>query len=104
MTEKETPVYTEDMCQNSELKSEEEHEMEKATRILTYKEIRTNEEINLLIEKGNEVLGALGFTEHSRKHAAKVADTAAYILESLGYEAHQIELSKICLLYTSRCV
>ena len=69
--------------------------MEKATRILTYKEIRTNEEINLLIEKGNEVLGALGFTEHSRKHAAKVADTAAYILESLGYEAHQIELSKI---------
>ena len=36
-----------------------------------YKQIRANEEINLLIEKGNATLNALGYTEHSKKHAAK---------------------------------
>ena len=34
---------------------------------MTYEEIKNNEEINLLIEKGNEVLGELGYTEHSKK-------------------------------------
>lgn len=40
-----------------------------------FKEIRENSEINLLIEQGNRILNELGYTEHSRKHAAKVADT-----------------------------
>ena len=46
---------------------------EKKQDIITYRKVKENEEINLLIEKGNEVLDVLGFTEHSRKHAAKVA-------------------------------
>ncbi len=64
-------------------------------RELTYKEIRKNEEINLLIKKGNDVLGVLGYTDHSKKHAAKVAVTAGKILKDLGYDKHQIELAKI---------
>lgn len=60
-----------------------------------YKQIRENNEINLLIEQGNETLKELGYTEHSRKHAAKVAETAGKILEELGYEKHKIELAKI---------
>ena len=43
---------------------------------ITYKAIKKNEEINLLIEKGNDMLGVLGYTEHSIKHGAKVAETA----------------------------
>ena len=39
--------------------------------------------------------GELGFTEHSIKHAAKVAQEAARILNELGYSAHEIELSRI---------
>ncbi|MDO4454055.1 MAG: HD domain-containing protein [Eubacteriales bacterium] len=62
---------------------------------MTYEEIRKNEEINLLIEKGNEVLGTLGYTEHSKKHAAKVAASAGKILKELGYKKHSIELAKI---------
>ena len=62
---------------------------------MTYEEIRKNEEINLLIARGNEVLGALGYTEHSKKHAAKVAATAGKILKDLGYKKNQIELAKI---------
>lgn len=60
-----------------------------------YKQIRTNEEINLLIEQGNATLNELGYTEHSRKHAAKVAETAGKILKDLGYGKHKIELAKI---------
>ena len=66
-------------------------------RELTYKEIRKNEEINLLIKKGNDVLGVLGYTDHSKKHAAKVAVTAGKILKDLGYDKHQIEQD--CWLY-----
>lgn len=62
---------------------------------IDYKEIRGNEEINLLIDKGNRVLKVLGFTEHSKKHAAKVADRAGWILKTLGYEKRQVELGKI---------
>ena len=62
---------------------------------VTYKMVRNNEEVNLLIERGNEILGVLGYTEHSRKHAAKVAETAAGILEDLGYGKHEIELARI---------
>lgn len=42
-------------------------------------------EVNAYIEQGNRVLGALGYTEHSRGHAVKVAETAGNILDKLGY-------------------
>ena len=41
---------------------------------MDYRQICKNEEISLLIEKGNEILHELGYTEHSRKHAMKVAE------------------------------
>lgn len=62
---------------------------------ITYRDVRNNEEINTLIERGNDVLKVLGFTEHSRKHAAKVADCAGDILVQLGYDEHTVELAKI---------
>lgn len=37
----------------------------------------------------------LGYTEHSFAHVAKVADTARYILETLGFSAHTVELAQI---------
>ena len=39
-------------------------------REVSFEEIQKNEEINALIERGNAVLFALGYTEHSRKHAS----------------------------------
>ena len=62
---------------------------------MKYKEIKENEEIQALINKGNENLGVLGFTDHSEVHAALVADHAADILNKLGYKKKQIELVKI---------
>lgn len=60
-----------------------------------YKEICRNDEINFLIENGNAVLSELGYTEHSKRHAAKTAETAGQILKELGYGKHKVELAKI---------
>lgn len=68
---------------------------EAGTKEITWEMIRNNEEINLLIENGNRVLKAMGFTEHSRKHAAKVADMAGQIAEKLGYDEHTVKLSRM---------
>lgn len=62
---------------------------------LTYKMVKESKDINTFIEKGNQTLGMIGFTEHSKKHAAKVAETSGRILETLGYDEHLVELAKI---------
>lgn len=62
---------------------------------LTYQMVKESKEVNAFLEKGNESLGVIGYTEHSRKHAAKVAETSGRILETLGYDAHLVELAKI---------
>lgn len=62
---------------------------------VTYQDVKNREEINIYIEKGNEVLGEMGYTDHSQIHAIKVAETAGTILRELGYKKRQIELAKI---------
>lgn len=62
---------------------------------MTYQEIKNNEEVNALINKGNANLAVLGFTDHSQAHTVFVAERAAYILEQFGYSEHDVELAKI---------
>lgn len=63
--------------------------------MITYKEIKSNEKIKAYIKKADESLLALGFTEHSFAHVGLVANRAEYILSSLGYSEHDVELVKI---------
>ena len=63
--------------------------------MLTYDELTKNEAIRTYIIRANESLAALGFTEHSFAHVVHVASTAGYILETMGYDAHTVELAKI---------
>ena len=60
-----------------------------------YNEIRNNKEVLAYIKKGNDNLGVLGFTDHSEVHCAVVAERAGYILKTLGYSEHEVELAKI---------
>ena len=62
---------------------------------MTFEEIKKNEAVNTYIQKADESLIALGYTEHSFAHVTKVAETAAYILRALGYEDRDIELARI---------
>lgn len=63
--------------------------------MLIYEEIIKNEAIKTYITRADESLGALGYTEHSFAHVMHVAETAGYILETLGYDARTVELAKI---------
>ena len=63
--------------------------------MLTYDEIVKSEAIKTYIIRADESLGALGFTEHSFEHVMHVAQTAGYILETMGYDPRTIELAKI---------
>ena len=63
--------------------------------MLTYEEIRKSEAIKTYITRADESLGALGFTEHSFAHVTHVAETAGYILRTLGYDDRTTELAMI---------
>ena len=63
--------------------------------MISYKELQKNEAIRTYISAADASLGALGFTEHSFGHVTKVAECAGYILETLGYDEHKVELVKI---------
>ena len=62
---------------------------------MTYEEIKQNEAIRIYISQADASLSALGFTEHSFAHVGVVADGSRYVLETLGYPAHDLELVQI---------
>ncbi len=62
---------------------------------MKYEELKKDSKINTYISKADESLKALGFTEHSFPHVCKTADTAAYILQTLDYPEHEVEIVKI---------
>ena len=63
--------------------------------MLTYNEITNSEAIKTYIIRADESLGALGYTEHSFAHVMHVAETAGYILMTMGYDERTVELAKI---------
>ena len=63
--------------------------------MITYEDLKKNETIRTYIDRADQSLAALGFTEHSFAHVTRVAEPAAYILETLGYPAHDVELARI---------
>lgn len=60
-----------------------------------YDRIRQDKGIRTYIQRADESLEALGYTEHSFAHVTKVAENAKYILETLGYSDHEVELGMI---------
>ena len=63
--------------------------------MITFEEIKRNEAVRTYITEADKTLQSLGFTEHSFAHVVKVAETAGYILETLGHDEHTVELAKI---------
>ncbi|MDD6800390.1 MAG: HD domain-containing protein [Firmicutes bacterium] len=63
--------------------------------MITYEQVKNNEQIKTYIKKADESLIALGYTEHSFAHVTKVAYMARYILETLGYPKEDIEMVQI---------
>lgn len=63
--------------------------------MISFEDIKKNNDIKAYIKKGNDNLMVLGYTDHSMAHSMMVVNRAAYILEKLGYSAKEIELVKI---------
>ncbi len=63
--------------------------------MLTYQELKNNEAVRVYIQRADESLSALGYTDHSFAHVAKVAETAGGILQTLGYPERDVEVAKI---------
>lgn len=62
---------------------------------LTLTQIKKDPLISAYIQKGNEHLGAMGFTEHGFRHAGLVSSISQNILLRLGYSEREAELAAI---------
>ena len=62
---------------------------------LTFEDVKNNPAVSAYLKKGNDLLGAMGYTEHGFAHAGKVAAKAAELLFRLGYGERIAELAKI---------
>lgn len=63
--------------------------------MITFEDIKNNEEIRAYIENADKIMKTMGFTEHSVAHVTKVALDASSILSTLGYTERICELAKI---------
>ena len=63
--------------------------------MITYEQIRQNAEIKTYIRSADASLAALGYTEHSFAHVTMCANTAAYLLETMGHDERTVELARI---------
>ena len=58
--------------------------------MVTFENIKKDPSIRTYIQKADDSLPALGFTEHSFAHVGLVAANSKYISETLGYEPRQV--------------
>ncbi len=63
--------------------------------MVTLEDIHNNAEITALIREANNVLAAIGYTEHGLRHVGYVSNTAAMLLQKLDHPARLVELAAI---------
>ena len=59
-----------------------------------YERLKNDESIKTYITRADEALKVLGYTEHSFAHVTRVAETANYILKTMGYSDRECELAR----------
>ena len=64
-------------------------------RMITPEQIKQDKQIKTYIERADDTLQALGYTEHSFAHVTRVAHFAQKILEELGYDERTCQLAWI---------
>jgi metal-dependent HD superfamily phosphatase/phosphodiesterase len=62
---------------------------------MTFETVKNDPAVRTYIRRADEALLALGYTEHSFAHAERVAQTAGYLLHTMGYDPRQAELGMI---------
>ncbi|MEW6724592.1 MAG: HD domain-containing protein [Bacillota bacterium] len=62
---------------------------------VTLNEVRHNPEVEAYIKKGDELLAAIGYTEHSFRHVSLVSKIAQNIMQRLGFPERDQEVAAI---------
>lgn len=62
---------------------------------ITFKEVRNHPKVRALIDGANDVMKAMGYTEHGHRHVGVVSGITRSILEHAGHPARYIELGQI---------
>ena len=63
--------------------------------LITLKDVKANPKVKKLIDVANEVMKAMGYTEHGHRHVGVVSSITRYIMENLNVPAREIELGQI---------
>ena len=63
--------------------------------MISISDLQRDPETRKYLDRADEVLGAIGYTEHGRRHAGVVAKRARSLLEALERPARQCELAAI---------
>lgn len=63
--------------------------------LVTLRDVRNNPKVRALIDGSNEVMKAMGYTEHGHRHVQVVAGITGYILERLAVPPRTVELAQI---------
>ncbi|MEF9972669.1 MAG: HD domain-containing protein [Clostridia bacterium] len=63
--------------------------------MITLEQLRENPDIQTYIKRADQSLSALGYTEHAFAHVTQVSETTEYILKTMDYAAHDVELGRI---------
>jgi metal-dependent HD superfamily phosphatase/phosphodiesterase len=64
-------------------------------KLITLKEVKANPKVRKLIDGANEVMKAMGYTEHGHRHVGVVSGITGYIMENLNSPAREIELAQV---------
>lgn len=63
--------------------------------MINLEDIKNNEFIEAFVLKGNEHLGAMGYTDHGKLHISLVSQLSQKILLELGYDERTVEMAGI---------
>lgn len=63
--------------------------------MISLEAIKSNSLVDTFVLKGNEHLGAMGYTDHGKLHISLVSDLSKKILLELGYDERTAELAGI---------
>lgn len=62
---------------------------------ITLKDVKANPKVVKLVDGANEVMKAMGYTEHGHRHVGIVSSITKYILEHLKAPHREVELAQI---------
>ncbi len=62
---------------------------------ITLKDVKANHKVKTLIDGANELLRAMGYTEHGHRHVGIVSGITKHIMENLHMPEREIELGQI---------